>query len=164
MGAVAVSQLKGQIFVGLLLASLKNQGLGGTADSLDGSYRMLVGLIPLLLLVFLAVGFLEIAVPPDLIRGWLGKSSGTEGYLISLLTGALLPGGPYVTFPIIGAVYRAGAGLGQVVTMITAWSAVSIGLIIFELAFWGPRFTFVRIALMFWAPIAAGLLAQLFIS
>lgn len=152
------------MFMGLLLVSVKKQGWGGAGKSLNTGYRMLVGLIPLLLLAFLAAGFLEVAVPPDLIRGWVGESSGIRGYLISYLTGVLLPGGPYVTFPIIGAVFRAGAGLGPVVTMVTAWSTMSVGLIIFELAFLGPRFTIVRIAVMFWAPIVAGLLSQLFFS
>lgn len=149
------------MFVGLLIVSVKKQRWAGTGKSLKNGYRMMVGLIPLLLLAFLAAGFLEIAVPPDLIRGWLGESSGIKGYMISLVAGAMLPGGPYVTFPIIGAVFRAGAGLSQVVTMVTAWSTMSIGMIIFELAFLGPRFTIVRIAVVFWTPIAAGLLAQL---
>lgn len=150
------------MFVGLLLVAVKKLGCGATGKSLSGGYRMLVGLIPLLLLAFLTAGFLEVVVPPDLIKGWLGESSGVKGYLISFLTGALLPGGPYVTFPIIGAIFRAGAGLGQVVTMVTAWSTMSIGLMIFELAFLGPRFTMVRIAVMFWTPIVAGVLAQFF--
>jgi len=150
------------MFVGLLIVSVKKQRWGGTGKSLKNGYRMMAGLIPLLLLAFLAAGFLEIAVPPELIRGWLGESSGLKGYVISFLAGAMLPGGPYVTFPIIGAVFRAGAGLGQVVTMVTAWSTMSIGMIIFELAFLGPRFTIVRTAVVFWTPIVAGVLAQLF--
>lgn len=150
------------MFVALLVVSVKKQYWVGTGKSLKSGYRMMVGLIPLLLLAFLAAGFLEIAVPPDLIRGWLGASSGIKGYVVSMLAGAMLPGGPYVTFPIIGAVFRAGAGLGQVVTMVTAWATMSIGLIIFELTFLGPHFTIARIAVMFWTPIVAGILAQLF--
>ena len=74
----------------------------------------------------------------------------------------MLPGGPYVTFPIIGAVYRAGAGLGQVVAMVTAWSTMGIAMVLFELTFLGPRFTVARIALMFWMPVVAGILTHLF--
>lgn len=150
------------MFAGLLIFSVKKQRWSGTGKSLKSGYRMMAGLIPLLLLAFLAAGFLEVAVPPELIREWLGASSGIKGYLISLLAGAMLPGGPYVSFPIIGAVFRAGAGLGQVVAMVTAWSTMSIALVIFELAFLGPRFTIARIALMFWMPIVAGILAKLF--
>ena len=152
------------MFMGLLLASVKKQGWRGAGKSLTSGYRVWVAIIPLLLLAFLAAGFLEVTVPPDLIRGWVGESSGIRGYLIGFLTGALLPGGPYVTFPIIGAVFRAGAGLGPVVTMITAWSTMGVSLIIFELAFLGPRFTIIRFAVMFWAPIVAGLISQLFFS
>ena len=78
------------MFMILLLVSLKQKGWEKTGKALTGGYRVLVGLIPLLFLAFLTAGFLEVTVPPDLIKGWLGVSSGSKGYLISLLTGSLL--------------------------------------------------------------------------
>ncbi|MDP2646193.1 MAG: permease [Desulfobacterales bacterium] len=142
------------------IISLYKKGRDATWQSLAGGYRMMRGLLPIMLLAFLVSGFLEVTVSPHLIQNWLGEKAGVKGYLVSMAAGALIPGGPYNAFPIIGAVYRAGAAIGPAVTMLTSWGILGISLIIYEIAFLGLRFTAVRLVLMFWAPLAAGLVAQ----
>ncbi|MDP2647424.1 MAG: permease [Desulfobacterales bacterium] len=146
----------------LFFISRRLRGREKTNASLAGGLRMLTTTLPLLILGLLSAGFLEVVVPPEFIQNWMGENAGVKGYVTSMVAGILLPGGPYVTFPIIGAVFRAGAGLGPAVTFVTSWAVLSVGFLVFEIPFVGLHFTLIRLLLVFWVPIAAGLLAQLF--
>jgi len=106
-------------------------------------------------------GLLQVAVPPELIQSWLGEGSGWKGIMIGGLAGALIPGGPYVSFPIIASIFHAGASLGTIVAFITGWAMLGIGQLPFEIALIGPKFLLVRISLVFTIPFIAGWMATL---
>jgi len=74
--------------------------------------------------------------------------------------GLLLPGGPYVVFPLIAVLYRAGAGIGPAVTLVTSWATLALISVTFELPFMGWRFTAVRWGLGLIVPLIAGAAAQ----
>lgn len=135
----------------------------------DGSHRQGISLgwqtlkrtLPLLLLAFLIVGYVEVLSPQDLVEALIGPETGWRGVLVAEVVGMLLPGGPYVVFPLIGALYQAGAGLGQTITLITSWATLAFISVTFELPFMGWRFTAVRWSLSLVIPLLTGLLAQL---
>jgi uncharacterized membrane protein YraQ (UPF0718 family) len=118
--------------------------------------------LPLLLVAFALVGYVEVLAPQQLIQAWIGPGSGGVGLVLSGAVGLLLPGGPYVVFPLIAALYRAGAGIGPAVTLVTAWAMTALITVGFELPFMGWRFTAVRWGLSLPFPVLAGLLARLF--
>ncbi len=128
---------------------------------LTAGKKMFIGLIPLLIMAFLVAGLIQVAIPPELIRSWLGEEAGLRGILIGTLAGALIPGGPYVAFPIIAAIYKAGAGVGTAVSIITGWALLGVGQLPFELALIGPRFMAVRLCIVFIVPPVAGIAAQI---
>jgi hypothetical protein len=72
----------------------------------------------------------------------------------------LLPGGPYVVFPLIAILAQAGAGFGPVITLITSWATQSLLTVSFELPFMGWRFTAVRWGIGLFIPVFAGLAAS----
>jgi len=113
----------------------------------------------LLIVAFLMAGFLQVVIPPELIESWLGEQAGIKGILIGSIGGALIPGGPYVAFPIIAAIFKSGAGLGTAIAFIVAWSMYSLGTIPFELALIGPKFSLLRIGLVIIIPPLSGLIA-----
>jgi len=115
----------------------------------------------LLVLAFLAVGFVNALSPTELVQKWIGPESGWTGLLLAEGVGMLLPGGPYVVFPLIAVLYHAGAGLGAVIALITSWATQSLLTVTFELPFMGWRFTVIRWSLSLLIPILAGALAQL---
>ena len=123
---------------------------------------MAIGIIPLLLIAFLIAGLIQVAIPPEVIRTWLGEESGWRGIILGTVVGALIPAGPYMAFPIIAAIFSAGASLGTAVALITSWALRGVGQIPFELAFIGPRFMGIRLCTSFLFPPLAGCLAQLF--
>jgi len=122
--------------------------------------KMLKNMFPLLILAFILAGFIQVAVPPEMIKSWLGEEAGWKGIVIGTFAGALIPGGPYVTFPIFAAIFQAGAGIGTAVALITGWAMLGVGQLPFELALLGPRFTVARLATVFWVPFIAGAIAQ----
>lgn len=135
----------------------------------DGSHRRGIVLgwrtlrrtLPLLLVAFTVVGYINVLSPQDLVQDWLGPDSGWRGLFLAEGVGMLLPGGPYVVFPLIAILYQAGAGVGPAVTLVTSWATLAVISVSFELPFMGWRFTAVRWGLSLVVPLAAGGLAQL---
>ena len=116
----------------------------------------------LLVLAFLIVGFVNVLSPEDLVQAWIGPGSGWTGILLGEMIGMMLPGGPYVVFPLVAVLYDAGAGIGQAVTMVASWATLAFITVTFELPFMGWRFTAVRWGLGLVVPLLAGGLAMLF--
>lgn len=114
----------------------------------------------ILLLGFAIAGLVQVLVPKEWIARWLGAQAGVKGVLIACVAGGLVPGAPYAVFPLVAALYRAGAGLGAVVGFITAWSLWSVSRLPVEVALIGPRPALLRYAITFIVPPLAGLLAD----
>ncbi len=115
----------------------------------------------LMIIAFIIVGYVNVLSPTQLIQEWIGPNSGLRGLLLGEIIGMLLPGGPYVVFPLIAILYQAGAGLGPAVTIITSWSTQALLTIGFEIPFMGWRFTAVRWGLGLAIPLFAGVIAML---
>ncbi|MFO7931233.1 MAG: permease [Desulfosalsimonas sp.] len=116
---------------------------------------------PLLLAAFILAGFMQVVIPPELIKSWLGEEAGLKGIFIGSVGGALIPGGPYIAFPIIAAIFKAGAGLGTVVACVTGWAMWGVITTMFELAIIGHRFTLLRMGLVLIFPPCAGIMANM---
>ncbi len=150
------------IFAVLASAYAYGKGDGSLARGFAIARKTFIGIAPLLLVAFIMAGFIQVVIPPELIRSWLGQESGLKGILIGSIGGALLPGGPYVAFPIIASIFQAGAGMGTAVAFVAGWAMWGIANIPFELAMIGHRFMFLRLALVLIIPPAAGFMANLF--
>lgn len=113
----------------------------------------------LILLAFVIVGFVNVLSPEKLVQAWIGPNSSWRGIMLAEVLGMLLPGGPYVVFPLIAILSEAGAGIAPVITLITSWSTQSLLTISFELPFMGWRFTVIRWGLSLGIPLMAGAVA-----
>jgi len=141
-------------------AAAYRKGEGALRQGALGAVRMFVSLLPLLVLAFLLAGLIQAALPPEMITSWLGEKSGFRGIVIGTVAGALITGGPYVSFPIIAAIFDSGAGIGTTVALISGWAMLGLGQIPFEVSLIGPRFTLIRITTVFFVPFAAGTAAH----
>jgi uncharacterized membrane protein YraQ (UPF0718 family) len=110
----------------------------------------------LMIIAFIIVGYVNVLSPTQLIQDWIGPETGFRGLILAELIGMLLPGGPYVVFPLIAVLYNAGTGLGPAVTIITSWSTQALLSISFEIPFMGWRFTAIRWGLGLLVPLFAG--------
>jgi len=117
--------------------------------------------LPLLLLGFAIAGLVQVLVPREVISRWLGAQAGVKGVLVACVIGGLMPGAPYAVFPLAGALYQSGAGLGAVVGFLSAWSLWSISRLPVEIALIDPRVALIRYGITFAVPPLAGLAAHL---
>ena len=145
---------------GLFLAAWRRRDESHKKGLLIGA-RLFKSYFPLLVLAFLAAGLIQVVLPAELVKAWLGAEAGWRGIMIGSFTGFLVAAGPYVAFPIFASVLQSGAGIGTSVALITSWSLLSLAKLPFEIAMLGPRFSLARISLIFFMPVVAGFLAQL---
>lgn len=118
--------------------------------------------LPLLLAAFAVAGYLEILIPHHLVKQWLGFEAGFQGVLLGSLIGIFMAAGPYVIFPIIIALYGAGASNATVIAMTTSYMLMGFSKLPYEVALLGIHFTLRRVLLSMAFPVLAGLLVLLF--
>lgn len=128
--------------------------------ALQAGGKAMLQVLPLLVLAFSLVGLAQVAGPRELVTRWLGGQSGHRGIWLACALGAVCPGGPYVSFPIVAAIYTAGASVGAVVAFVTAWSLWAVARLPMEIALLGPRLTLVRLASTLVFPPIAGYAAH----
>jgi len=114
----------------------------------------------LLIAGFLLAGLVQVLVPKPVITNWLGDQAGFKSVLIGCVAGGLMPGSPYAVFPMVGGLYKAGAGLGAMVGFMTAWSLWSVSRLPVEFALIDTRLVLIRYGITFLFPPIAGVLAQ----
>ncbi len=133
-----------------------NAFLDGTADGLEEFGRLL----PQLAVGFIGSGFLAAALPQELVVGRIGPDSGALGMFLAAAVGAVTPGGPVVGFAIGAAALKAGAGIPQVVTFISAWSLFGLTrIIVWELPTMPRNVFLMRMLVTLPLPVIAALLA-----
>lgn len=149
------------VIASVLLFFCWRAGSGTLKQGLELAWKTTRSNALLILFAFIIVGFVNVLSPEELITAWIGPDSGWRGIATSEFLGMLLPGGPYVVFPIIDILSQAGAGLAAVITLITSWSTQSLLTVSFELPFMGWRFTSIRWGLGLAIPVLAGSVALL---
>jgi len=125
-------------------------------------FKLLAIRLPLALL---AAGALTRILPQDFIAAKLGGASGFEGVLLGSVFGAILPGGPIVTFPIVVLFMKSGATAAPLVALVTSWSVLALHrVLIYEMPLMGPRFVGIRVASSIVLPPIAGVLAGMLLG
>jgi uncharacterized membrane protein YraQ (UPF0718 family) len=159
---MTVATLTLGVIAAILFVYAWRRGDGSHLQAIKLGWQTLRRTLLLLVIAFVIVGYIEVLSPQELVNAWIGPQSGVSGILVAEFVGLLLPGGPYVVFPLIAALYAAGAGLGPTVAMITSWATLALISVTFELPFMGWRFTAVRWGLSLAVPFLTGLAAQFF--
>jgi len=109
--------------------------------------RLFLDILPIMILAFMAAGLVTQMLPRDLLTRWLGADSGFRGMLIASTAGALMPGGPFVQFPIVAALLKSGAGIAQMMAFVSAWSLFGINrLLVWEVPLLGWKLALCRVA------------------
>jgi uncharacterized membrane protein YraQ (UPF0718 family) len=120
--------------------------------------------ISLLLLSGVFLGsFVGSFLPRELVSSLLGKESGFVGILLGTLFGSIMPGGPFVLFPIISSLFSSGAAVPSLISMIFAWQCISLTRIPTDLGYLaaveGQKLIWIRLLIGVPIPIIAGILA-----
>ncbi|HEY84842.1 MAG TPA: hypothetical protein G4N96_07000 [Chloroflexi bacterium] len=152
------------ILIAALLAGLAWQqgGAALAAAGLIEGGKLLLNTVILLAAAFLIAGLIQTLVTEEAVSRWLGQKSGWKGIALACVGGALMPGGPYVYYPIAAALLHTGAGLGALVAFVTAKNLWSVSRIPLEFALLGPQLTLIRFAVTLIIPPLLGVLAETF--
>jgi len=150
------------IMAGLtLLATAAAWRKGVALEGATGAAKMFVGVLPSLLVGFLLGGMVQVLIPREWVAAYAGEDSGLMGLVIASVAGAVTPGGPFVAFPLVASLWKAGTGVGPLVSYLTAWSLLGFHrVLIYEGPIMGWRFVLVRILSVSAAPVLAGYMAS----
>lgn len=139
------------------LAYRKGLALEGAKEGVN----LLVQVGPILIPAFILAGMATKVVPQEQLGQWLGHDSGLRGLAVGTVTGALTPGGPFMLFPILAVLLKAGTGVGVITAFLTSWSLLGIHRILaFEMPLMGWRYTLCRLIASAVFPIVIGFLSQ----
>jgi uncharacterized protein len=130
------------------------------AESFKLGGKMFVDILPLLVVSFILAGLIQSLIPKEALSRWLGKEAGLKGVMYGCLAGALAPGAPYISFPIIASFYKAGASLGATIGFITSWSLWQVYRIPLEISIIGFRVAMIRFLSTLIFPPLAGILVH----
>jgi uncharacterized membrane protein YraQ (UPF0718 family) len=122
--------------------------------------RVFVGVLPIIVAVFAALGLFGVWVNKKAVAERLGEGSGFGTLILAALFGTVLVGPVYVVFPLLKAVREHGARWAVVGAVLTAW-AVKIPMVPLEIGMLGVRFSLSRSVLVALAAIPLGLLLEL---
>jgi uncharacterized membrane protein YraQ (UPF0718 family) len=145
--------------VGLTIFTYTRGG-DGYIVGLKSAGNLLIQVLPLIVCAFIVAGMVQVLIPTKLVAEWIGPESGFRGLLIGMGAGMLTPGGPPVILPIAAGLMKAGAGIGTLLTYVTAWSLVQLAALPLQIGIMGWKFVLVRIACVFIFPLIAGLIGN----
>ncbi|MEJ2287874.1 MAG: permease [Deinococcales bacterium] len=127
---------------------------------LSGTGHLLIAVAVLIVAAFVLAGLIQVMISKEAVTRWLGEGSGWRGLLIGGLAGALVPGGPYVYYPIAVAFLKSGASIGTIITFVVAKNLWTLSRLPIEVALLGLHLTWVRYVVTLLFPLVAGALAE----
>ncbi|MBT9140288.1 MAG: hypothetical protein DDT30_00864 [Dehalococcoidia bacterium] len=122
--------------------------------------QMFASALPLLLAAFALSGLVQILLDQQKIHRLLGKGSGFKGILLAAAIGGIIPGGPYVYYPIAASLASAGAEAPAIMAFIVGKSLWDVSRMPMEVAIMGGDIAFARYLVTFAFPVLIGLLTK----
>ncbi len=128
-------------------------------EALAVGSRVLLGVLPIIVAVFVAVGLFNVWVDRKRIAGLLGKGGGLKAVFAASVAGTMLVGPAYVIFPLLKTVQEHGARWAVLGAVLAAW-AVKIPMVPLEIGMLGLPFSLARVVLVIVAAVPMGLLLE----
>jgi uncharacterized membrane protein YraQ (UPF0718 family) len=123
--------------------------------------RLLRGVWVELALGFLLAGICDVLVPAATLTRWLGDERPLRGILIGWGAGLIIPGGPYLLFPMVANLFGKGVGAGPLIALVTAKTLMSpIRMLTYEAPLVGWPFTLARFVPGIFLPPVVALIGQ----
>lgn len=146
----------------LMVVGIFTRGPMVIIEGLTAGAKMFIGVLPLLIVAFLLTGFIQVLISKELVEKWFGQKAGFKGVVLGAFAGSLIPGGPYVYYPLAATLLLSGAQIGTVIAFILGKNLWNLSRIPIEVALIGPKLTFIRYSITFIFPIFVGIIANTF--
>ncbi|MFP4108061.1 MAG: permease [Desulfonatronovibrio sp.] len=126
-------------------------------DGFVQGMRMLWKIMPILIVAFILAGMMEKIIPREFLAQILGWDSGFKGLILGTVAGAIMPGGPFVLFPMMAVLINAGAGIGPLVSFLSSWALIGLHrVVIYEAPIMGWKFALCRLGASLIFPVIIG--------
>ncbi|MEM6322448.1 MAG: hypothetical protein AAF748_02125 [Pseudomonadota bacterium] len=131
------------------------------SEAVAGMWRIAAVTLPRVVIALISAGLFAELLPEEMVRAYLGDTSGFQGVLLGSALGVVTPGGVFVSFALAAGAVEAGAAMPATIAYVTAWSLFALTRIIAdELALMGKQFLLQRIAVTLPIPLAVGGIAM----
>lgn len=131
-------------------------------EAYSGVWRMIVTNSPRLVIALISAGLFAELLPEDVVRHYLGETSGFRGVLLGTFLGVVTPGGAFVSFALAAGATQAGATTPALVAYLASWALFALTKVVAEeTAFLGPRFLLRRVLVTVPIPVMTGGMALL---
>lgn len=151
--------LLGLTVAAIVLALVKDPALA--VRGFQSSGRLLGGVWMELALGFVLAGLLDVLIPAPVLSRWLGDEHLGQGILVGWAAGLVMPGGPYLVFPVVANLLKGGAAPGPLIALLTAKTLVSpVRMLTYEAPLLGWPMTLARLIPGVLLPPALGYLGH----
>ena len=136
--------LLGLVIVGLAVAFTRDRAL--PLAGVRAGARLLGSVWIELALGFLLAGLIDVLIAPAQLVRWLGDGQGLRGIALGWVVGLVLPGGPYLLFPMVASLFVKGAAPGPLITLVAAKTLLSpVRMLTYEAPLLGWPLTLARL-------------------
>jgi len=129
----------GLIYIGLLIVAPEY-----AISAFKNSSYYLIEMIQVIPIIFMITIFIEAWIPKETITKHLGEKSGFKGGLFAFVLGSISAGPIYAAFPVSKMLLKKGAGIRNIVIILSAWAVIKVPMLANEAKFLGPKFMVVR--------------------
>lgn len=130
-------------------------------ESFQSDFALLLFMIPKFAAAMLVAAFVQVLLPRDKVARYVSEEAGAKGLAIATTVGALTPGGPMTSFPIVRALREAGTGRGALFAYLTSWSTLGFQRILsWEVPLLGIEFAAIRFVASIPLPFIAGVMQR----
>lgn len=126
----------------------------------EAAYMLLL-VVPQLAAGLLLGALLQRLIGREQIKRALGAGSGLRGLALATSAGAIMPGGPFASFPLVHTMWLAGADAGTLMAFLTSWALIGVNrIIVWELPLMGTELTLLRVLVSLPLPILVGFIVR----
>ena len=125
--------------------------------SLKFSFSIFLKIIPVLILIFVILVLFNKFVKVHVLKEYLGKYSGTKGWIIAIITGIISTGPIYMWYPLLNELQKAGAKNGLLAAFLYN-RAIKPALLPIMIFYFGIKFTIILTFVMIFFSIIQGII------
>ena len=146
--------------IGLSVSAWYQGGADLLGTGVMAGMVMFIDVLPMLLAAFAVSGLVQALMNPQLINRFLGEGGGLKGILLGSVAGGVIPGGPYVYYPLSASFASAGVPASTLMSFVVGKSLWDLARIPMEVAIIGVTPAMIRLLVTLPFPIIAGLLVR----
>ena len=136
-------------------------GADAVLASMEDDVFMFQALAPKMAIAFFVAALVTALVPRAFIAKWLGEKAGFKGVALATGVGAVTPGGPMISFPLVASLSKAGAARSTVIAYLISWETLGFQrIMIWEIPLLGVEYTLMRFIASIPLPFVAAMVAD----